>query len=412
MTNKCDVLVIGAGPGGSSAALHAARQGLSVMLVEDHPAIGTPVHCGECLSLLAVENLELELPDEVVALECKGIRVIFPDGGAKLLTEPGFVLEKHLFERWIADSAVEAGASLHLGHKVTEMKRIFNNKNVFSNWEISGKGDTFPIEAKIVIDASGVAGVTSKLLDIKEEVEVIAGFQYEMLDVANDGYLDFYLWPEYSPHGYVWMIPKKGGRANVGLVTTEKKGAIKYLDKFVTDTYLKDNPKANPPWRSERGAEGKVRPFGGTIPISGPRSQTFADGVMMIGDAAGFTSPLFEGGTHLALKSGKFAAEVAAKAIAEDDLSETKLSEYEKKWKAEFPPYDKILRGKTALYNLSDAELSVMGRCLPNEMGNMGAFTKLTVGLKILFRKPTLLAKRVISVLLSFGYSRAKHFGW
>ena len=46
-------------------------------------------------------------------------------------------------------------------------------------------------------------------------------------------------WPEYSPHGYVWMIPKEGGRANVGLVTTDKKGAIKYLDKFVEDTYLK-----------------------------------------------------------------------------------------------------------------------------------------------------------------------------
>jgi flavin-dependent dehydrogenase len=45
------------------------------------------------------------------------------------------------------------------------------------------------------------------------EVEVIAGFQYEMTEVENDGYLDFYLWPEYSPHGYVWMIPKKGGRA-------------------------------------------------------------------------------------------------------------------------------------------------------------------------------------------------------
>jgi flavin-dependent dehydrogenase len=55
------------------------------------------------------------------------------------------------------------------------------------------------------------------------EVEVIAGFQYEMLDVPNDGYLDFYLWPKYSPHGYVWMIPKEGGRANVGLVTTDKK---------------------------------------------------------------------------------------------------------------------------------------------------------------------------------------------
>jgi digeranylgeranylglycerophospholipid reductase len=415
MASECDVLVIGAGPGGGSAALHAARHGLSVMLVEDHSAIGTPVHCGECLSLLAVENLELDLPDEVISLECKGIRVIFPDGTAKLLSEAGYVLEKHLFERWIADEAVAAGAGLHLGHKVTKMTRVLNKENVFSNWVIEGKGESFPIQAKVVIDASGVAGVAARLLDMQEDIEVIAGFQYEMHDVENDGYLDFYLWPKYSPHGYVWMIPKDGGRANVGLVTTEKKGAIKYLESFVEDTYLKDNPKVNPPWRGENGAGGKagrIRPFGGTIPISGPRSRTFADGMMMIGDAAGFTSPLFEGGSHLALKSGKFAAEVAAQAIAAGDVTAKRLGKYEKMWKAEFPPYDKILRGKTALYNLSDDELSLMGRCLPEEMGNMGPFTKFTVGLRILFRKPTLFTKRVISVLLSFGYSRAKFYGW
>ena len=98
MGSDCDVLVIGAGPGGGSAALHAARKGLSVMMVEDHPKIGTPVHCGECLSLLAVQNLGLDLPDSVIALECKGIRVIFPDGTARLLSEEGFVLEKHLHD--------------------------------------------------------------------------------------------------------------------------------------------------------------------------------------------------------------------------------------------------------------------------------------------------------------------------
>ena len=145
MSSECDVLVIGAGPGGGSAALHAARNGLSVMLVEDHPAIGTPVHCGECLSLLAVQNLGLDLPESVIALECKGIRVIFPDGTEKLLSEDGFVLEKHLFERWIADEAISAGASLHLGHKVTSMTRIFNSENQFSNWEIDDifLGSTF-----------------------------------------------------------------------------------------------------------------------------------------------------------------------------------------------------------------------------------------------------------------------------
>jgi len=54
----------------------------------------------------------------------------------------------------------------------------------------------------------------------------------------------------------------------------------------------------------------------------------------------------------------------------------------------------------------------VMAKCLPDELGNMGPLQKLGIGFKILFRKPTLLFKRIISVLLSFGYSRAKHFGW
>ena len=66
------------------------------MLLEADPEIGTPVHCGECLSELAVQNLDLELPDHVKALDVKGICAIFPDGTEKLLTEEGYVLEKHL----------------------------------------------------------------------------------------------------------------------------------------------------------------------------------------------------------------------------------------------------------------------------------------------------------------------------
>ncbi|MDC0056133.1 NAD(P)/FAD-dependent oxidoreductase [Deltaproteobacteria bacterium] len=409
MSTNCDVLVIGAGPGGGSAALHSARLGLDVIIVEDHAEIGTPVHCGECLSSLAVENLKLDLPEQVIALRCKGIRVIFPDSGSRLLTEPGYVLEKHLFERWLVDQAVETGAELRLSHKVKSIQKQFNSENKFSNWKIDGKGEAFPIEAKVILDASGVHALCAKLLKMEDEIEVISGFQYEMHEVENDGYLDFYLWPKYSPHGYVWMIPKKEGRANIGLVTTDKKGAIRYLDSFIEDSYLKAHPKANPPWRTQSA---KIKPFGGTIPISGPRQETYDDGLMLIGDAAGFTSPLFEGGSHLALKSGMFAAQVSAKAISEGDVSKAKLKIYQDIWEKEFPPYDKILKGKTALYELSEKELSFVGRCLPKEMSSMGILTKLVVGLKILFRKPLLYSRKVISVLLSFGYSRAKHHGW
>ena len=407
---KYDVLVIGAGPGGGSAALHAARAGLSTLIVEADPEVGTPVHCGECLSELAVENLNLQIPDHVKALDVKGIRVIFPDGTEKLLTEKGYVLEKHLFERWLCDEAIGKGAELRLGHRVTSMERIYNSENQFSYWKIDGKGEQFPLQCKSVIDASGVSGAASKLLDMGTQIEVIAGFQYEILDVENDGYLDFYIWPKYSPHGYVWMIPKEGGRANVGLVTTDKKGAIKYLDSFIKDTYLDGKPAVNPPWRKE-GI--KVRPFGGTIPISGPRSVTVGDGLILVGDAAGFTSPLFEGGSHLALWSGREAAKTIASLLeSKQTLSKDRMMAYEKAWKKTFPPYSKILKGKTALYELTDDEMSIMAHCLPEELGNMSPLQKVGIGFKILFRKPMLFTKRIIHVLLSFGYSRAKFFGW
>jgi digeranylgeranylglycerophospholipid reductase len=133
---------------------------------------------------------------------------------------------------------------------------------------------------------------------------------------------------------------------------------------------------------------------------------------MLVGDAAGFTSPLFEGGSHLALKSASFAAMVAADAVATGDISAAKLADYPAMWKAEFPPYEKILKGKTALYSLSDKDMSVMGKCFPEEMSAMGVTGKAMVGIRLLFKRPSLYFKKIIPAMLAFGYSRAKHYGW
>ena len=110
--------------------------------------------------------------------------------------------------------------------------------------------------------------------------------------------------------------------------------------------------------------------------------------------------------------SGREAAKVIAEALKEENLSGERLRAYEKAWKKKFPPYGKILRGKEALYELSDEEMSFMATCLPEELANMSPLQKLGIGLKILVRRPALLTKKVISVLRSFGYSRAKYFGW
>ena len=192
------------------------------------------------------------------------------------------------------------------------MERLEENGK-FMGHICHGKGDHFPINAKIVIDASGVAGICSKILQLNERPKVIAGMQYEMLEVPTDDYLDFYIWPQYAEKGYLWMIPKCEGRANVGLVTEVRSGAVKELDRFISETdAFKNLQIVNPPWRDDGR---KVRGFGGTIPISGPHENTHSDGILLIGDAAGFTSPLFEGGSHLALKSAQFAAKTAANSI-------------------------------------------------------------------------------------------------
>ena len=407
-----DVLVVGAGPGGGNAALQCARKGLKTMIIEDHDEIGTPVHCGECISDEAIANLKLDLPKEVISKRVNGIRVIFPDGTSKQLTETGYVLEKHLFEQWIADSAVKEGAKLALKHKLTSIERIEDN-GTFVGWKCVGKGEMFPIKSKIVIDASGVAAVCSKFVKpdgvkpLNEKGKVVAGMQYELADVPTDGYLDFYIWPKYAEKGYLWMIPKCDGRANVGLVTEDRPRAKKALDQFIEDTHFNDLSQQLPPWKTKGNPA-----FGGTIPISGPFENTHYDGLMLIGDAAGFTSPLFEGGSHLALKSAVFAAEAAVSAVSNGDVTAKSLEKYTMLWKAEFPPYEKILRGKKALFELSDGEMSLMGSCFPDEMGDMGITGKAMVGLRLLFRRPGLYLKNIVPAMLAFGYSRAKYYGW
>jgi len=64
------------------------------------------------------------------------------------------------------------------------------------------------------------------------------------------------------------------------------------------------------------------------------------------------------------------------------------------------------------LFDLTDDEMSVMARCLPDEMSDMGVSGKAMVGLRLLSRRPGLYLKKVVPAMLAFGYSRAKHYGW
>lgn len=392
MPKVFDVAVIGAGPAGGSAALHCQKNGLNSVILEEHASIGEPVHCGECISDLALKKFGFNVPKKAIAKEAKGVRVIFPDRTQTRLTESGFVLEKHLWEQWIAEQAQSEGAELELNSRVSGLERQ-NDK-----WLIDcANGKKF--EARIIIDASGVQSFASTKLGLNQKrFDSVIGIQYEMLDVKTDGYLDFYIWPKLADQGYLWMIPKNDGRANVGLVTSQKNKAKTFLDEFIKEP--------------EFFGKKIVKTFGGLIPSSGPLPKTHAEGLMLVGDAAGFTSPMFEGGSHLGLMSGKFAADTALRAVENNDFSEQLMQGYEKLWKAEFPPYEKIIKGRDTLYEYSDEDLNEIARNLPKELSNIGLLEKISVGLKILAKKPGLANTKLLLAFKVFGYSQARHYGW
>ena len=385
-----DIAIIGAGPAGGSAAIHASKMGLKTVILEEHASVGDPVHCGECLSEMAEVRINMKFPKEDIALPVKGVNVIFPDSHKVKLTEAGYVLEKHAFEKWLSNEAQNAGAHVSLSTRVTSLARTNDV------WEIQTSQGM--VRARMVIDASGAAGVANRMLNMNPRFSVTTGIQYEMLDIPHENYLDFYLWPRLSPHGYLWMIPKNDGRANVGLVTTDITKAKMYLDQFVKEMN----------WQNKK----IVKTFGGPIPSSGPVQNTVGDGIILIGDAAGFTSPLFEGGTQLGLVSGRMAAEVAKDAFTHSNFSKTFLSTYEKKWRNEFPSYGKIIKGKNALYNFTEDELNRIGHLMPQELSNLTAVDKAKVGFNVLSHNYDLYQKGVVDAFLAFGYSRAAHYGW
>ena len=387
-----DIAVIGAGPAGTFAAYKAAQAGLTVGVFEEHEKIGEPVHCGECLSLLACTRLGLELPDEAISMKVKGIKLVYPDKSYSYIEEPGFDLEKEKFEQYLAKLGSDAGAIYKMKHRVIELKR----EN--GAWAITTTQGEYT--AKVIIDASGVAGISSKLLQLNPESKKVVGLQYELAPIESDGFIEFFLWPRLAPHGYLWVIPKKNGRANVGLVTNDAPNTRKLLDQFIQEYGLQEKKKV-----------GKIA-FGGFIPASGPVPNTYADGILLVGDAAGFTSPMFEGGTGLAMTSGKFAAEVAAEAIKKGDTSKAGLAKYESLWRAEFPDYGKLVAGKDAVYNFNDDEWNRIGKLIPRNLTNLSSIDRAKVGAKVLASAPGFYGKGFVAAMGALGYSRAKYYGW
>jgi len=358
---ETDVLVVGAGPGGSMAAKFAARNGARTLMIEKRQEIGSPVRCAEGISKDWMAECDVTLDPSWVACTPEGARIFSPNGTCAFVgaeragNEVGIVLERHLFDKALARDAAEAGTEIMLKTHAGDLLR--------SNGTIEGvvgksMDKDIEIRAKIVIGADGFESQVGRWAGIRTNIkarDVDATIQYRLCNIDCDPrYCDFYV-GSCSPGGYIWIFPKGDGVANVGigvqLSLLRDKAEIKgYLDRWI----------ATQPGLSQGQA---LEIVGGAVSTNKPLAQTVTDGIMLVGDAARLIDPLTGGGIVNACISGKLAGEIAAQAVRKDNCSAKFLQKYEKAWRK--PLEKKLLRNwmaKEKVAQLDDATFdSIVG---------------------------------------------------
>ncbi|HLU44466.1 MAG TPA: geranylgeranyl reductase family protein [Natronosporangium sp.] len=332
-----DVIVVGAGPGGSAAAYHLARHGLQVLLLEKTGLPRDKV-CGDGLTPRAVAQL-IKMGVDIDApgwLRNYGLRVI--GGGVRLeLPWPelssypnyGLTRTRYDFDELLAQRAVAAGADLRTGHQVTGPIRDDRTGRVIGvTATVDGEPRRF--HAPITIAADGVSGRLPLALGLAKRDDRPMGVavrRYYRSPRHDDNYLESWLELRSSQNpsqllpGYGWIFGLGDGRVNVGLGVLNSSSAFGRTNyrQMLLD-WLAATPKE---WglAEEENADGGIK--GAALPMGFNRVPHYLQGVMLVGDTGGMVNPFNGEGIAYAMESGELAAEVAAQALARPTLEAT-----------------------------------------------------------------------------------------
>ena len=350
-----DVLVIGAGPAGSSAAKHAALNGAEVLMIDKKSEIGVPKRCAEGVSKEGLKQLGIEPNPRWITKELSGVRMVSPNGTDVILDEDkvklpeaGYILERKVFDKFMAMDAARAGAQIMVKTLATGLKRE-GDRVIVSAEHMDHE---FEIQAKIIIAADGPESRVGRWAGLKtgtkpKNMESCAQFEMVNVEMKEPDCIEFHF-GSVAPGGYAWIFPKGDDLANVGLGilnTLTEKTAYQHLLEFV------DN---NPATQNAQPVELNI----GGDPVGGVIKDLVADNVLVVGDAAGMVNPLTGGGITSGMTGGRIAGEVAAKAVRDEAWSAKDMKEYKKLCQEEVADsFKKYLKTKEYLLSLSDEEL-------------------------------------------------------
>ena len=335
-----DAAVIGGGPAGGLTAGIIARAGYNVAIIEEHATVGEPVQCAGLITPRCFDMADFAR--DTILSEFRGADIYSPAG---MMLEIGkeklqaVAVDRGAFDRRIVENAMDSGAVLISGQRVKGFERSHGHRIIL--------GDR-TIDAKLIIGADGARSLTRRAFGLEEPEHLLYGFSADIAGLElNPERVKVFFGRELAPNFFAWMIPI-GEVTRVGLCMRGGSGTVHEHFKMLFT--------AGETAAILRG--GKIlRTYAGIIPIGVP-GKTYAEGLMLVGDAACQVKATSGGGIYPGLVCAGHCARTAVEALEKGDVSPRALSRYQSAWMSDIgDELKKALMMHRVLASLDDSQL-------------------------------------------------------
>ena len=318
---KYDVIIVGGGPGGATAAYNLAKEGISVCIIEKNAFPRDKVCggglCAHIRKFDYIDDIFFETVSTAATVYSPSQKHIVDYSPKKDLI---YQVNRLDFDNHLIMHAKAQGAVVFEKQKVETVERIKDG--------IIVETKNMKFKGKVAIGAGGVFCPLSKSVGVTRNsnafcmVEEIPLSDKEIVDRYTEERKSVLFFLENIPGGYGWIFPKKES-VNIGVGTysniMKEHGALKaYYSYHKTLKQLGYLPENHEPQNIKDAM----------LPFDGIRDKIVTDNMLLIGDSAGFVSPISGEGIYYAMDSGRIAAEVIIDSLKEDDFGEIKLKKY------------------------------------------------------------------------------------
>lgn len=315
-----DLIVVGAGPAGASAARTGSQLGLKTLLLEKEKVPRNKL-CGGGVTPKVLKLLDFALPNDLMECTTKSIRIHVGESCFNFETDRALVYmtSRSKFDTFLTEKAVEAGAELRDGTPV--------NRIEVTDSHVEVKAPNLSLQSKMIIGADGMGGPVAgygrfyerwkpEQVSYAIESEVPVGERVVQDFIGAESYFDMFF--GVSPAGYGWIFPKDDHlTVGVGCRLSRLRDAHTLFNGFVKR--IPQLEGLNIP-----------RPQAHLIPLGGAANVPSANQrILLAGDCAGFAEPLFGEGIYFAILGGQIAAQMAAEACHRDRFDREFLRRYE-----------------------------------------------------------------------------------